>query len=573
VFETDHAKHSNKYSKSYYLTDLPRTVAPMKVVELFELNKKNKLDFNFDYTIKLMIRNDTAVITKTKMEMAKSVISVETQQLKMFKKSDTQARAETTEIESIEGKLSDGQEMNDITLVLTVYAETEEKLRLVDIQIQTKFKQSKWAFNAPFADQKNTLTNSLPVPVKDGHKVKILSEPLSTLLLPTSTRLNGVLPIGNDIYRNNIYLFDIFTGGRAWTITISGKNGSGKSALAKLLFEILGMLGVQRFSLDPEGENILVGESVNATFHYANVQKGVNPVDYNEDIVKYYDEEDKKNYDPKNDQILFLTEFILKFPIASEKLRENRTPMYNAFRDFYDSVGSVRSKRNMLELVNFIQENNEKYDNLYATISNFGINGVFYKYVSSTDEFGLEEDAIIFVTKGIKDEGIRSALGAAILMKVWEKMLRGDRYRALFIDELLMFIKDPYFRDLLIQYISRGRKYNAFFILLTQELNHYKQHNALSVLEQSGFDFIFSHKTIDDDIIPLTSGQLASIQGFPVGTCFVHRLGQKQMDNISIYMRDYQLKYIAKKESVVMSTNLFKRTEDDGQSLQDKLIQ
>jgi hypothetical protein len=568
-FETDYAKLSNKYSKTYYLTDLPKYLVPKEVAEVFQLNKDNMLDFDFDFNIKLMIRNDSANVTKSKMEMAKSVIALETQQLKMFKKSDTQAKAETSEIESIEEKLSDGQEMNDIVFVLTVFANTEEKLRLVDNQVQSKLKNKKWQFSAPYGDQKNALTNSLPVPVVNGHQLKVLSEPLSMLLLPTNTRLSGMLPIGYDCDRNNIYLFDIFIDGRAWTITITGKNGSGKSAFAKVLFEILGLLGVQRFFIDPEGETLAVAETIGSTIHFANTQKGVNPVYFDEDIIKYYDDEDKKNFDPKNDQILFLTEFCLKFPIVSKELKENRTPMYNAFRDFYDSIGKEKVKRNMIELVKFIQDNDQKYEGLYSTMSNFGVNGVYHKYVSSTDEFGLEEDSIVFVTKGIKNEGIRSALGAAILLKVWDKMLRGGRYRALFIDELLMYIKDPYFRDLIIQFISRGRKYNAFFILLTQELNHYKQNEALSILEQSGFDFIFKHKTIDEDVINLTPAQITSIQSLPTGTCYIHRLGVNHLDKVSLHMRDYQLKYIAKKGTSKMSTNLFERYEDDGKSLSE----
>jgi AAA-like domain len=570
-FEADHAKLSNRYSKTYYLTDLPKYLVTKDVAEVFQLNKDNMLDFDFDFHVKLMIRNDNAVLTKSKMEMAKSVISVETQQLKMFKKSDTLAKSETAEIESIEEKLSDGQEMNDIVFVLTVFADSEDRLRLVDNQVQSRLKNKKWYFSAPYGDQKNALTNSLPVPVVNGHELKVLSEPLSMLLLPTNTRLSGVLPIGYDCNRNNIYLFDIFKDGRAWTITITGKNGSGKSAFAKVLFEILALLGVQRFFIDPEGETLAVAETVGATVHYANIQKGVNPVYFDEDIVKYYDEEDKKNFDPQNDQILFLTEFCLKFPIVSKELKENRTPMYNAFRDFYNGVGKDKANRNMIELVKFIQKNNDKYSDLYLVMSNFGINGVYHKYVSSTDEFGLEEDAVVFVTKGIKNEGIRSALGAAILLKVWDKMLRGGKYRALFIDELLMYIKDPYFRDLIIQFISRGRKYNAFFILLTQELNHYKQNEALSILEQSGFDFIFKHKTIDEDVINLTTAQISEIQALPTGTCFVHTLGASHLEKVSLHMRDYQLKYIAKKGTSKMSTNLFERYEDEGKSLSEIL--
>lgn len=179
--------------------------------------------------------------------MAKSAITVETQALKMLAKSETQAKAEISEIISIEEKIADGQEVNDAVFVLTIFTNSETDLKMADNQIQSKLKNRKWSFNTPFADQKNTFTNSLPVPMRGGHKLKILSEPMSMLFIPTNTRESGVLPIGYDNYRNNIYFWDIFRGGRAWTITITGKNGSGKSAEAKVLFEQLGLLGVQRY--------------------------------------------------------------------------------------------------------------------------------------------------------------------------------------------------------------------------------------------------------------------------------------------------------------------------------------
>ena len=558
TFETEFVKHSNQYSKSYYLTGMPKYLEPKQILDTFELNNKTLLDFEFNFTLKLAIENDKGAGTSRKIEMAKSAIQVETQALKMLAKSETRANAEISEIVAIEEKIADGQEVSDVVFVLTIFTNSEMDLKMADNQIQSKLKNKKWSFKAPFADQKNTFTNSLPVPTKGGHKLKILSEPMSMLFIPTNTRESGVLPIGYDNYRNNIYFWDIFRGGRAWTITITGKNGSGKSAEAKVLFEQLGLLGVQRYFIDPEGETLLLAEKIGARVEYVNQEKGINIVYFDESIVDYFDEEDRKQFDPKKDHILFMTEFFLKFPVVDKDLKENRSPMYLAFNDFYNGIGQDKAKRNIDELVQFIKENDAKYG-IYKSMANFGYGGQYYNYVANKEEFGLEEDAVIFVTKGVPNEGVRSALGTALLLKVWEKMIRADRYRGLFIDELLMYIKDPYFRDLLIQYVSRGRKYNAFFVLITQELKHFKDNNALSILEQSGFDLIFQQKDIDSEIIDLTKKQKEEIQKLTTGTCNIHVLGRDYLDQVSIHLRDYQMEYCKKRGTQDLSMDLMKR--------------
>lgn len=566
TFETEFVKHSNHYSKSYYLTGIPRYLDPKQIMETFELNNKTLLSFEFNFTLKLSIENDKGLSTDRKIEMAKSAIQIETQAIKMLSKSETKASSEISDIISIEEKLADGQEINDISFILTIFARNEENLKMVDNQIQSKLKSRKWSFNSPFADQKGAFINSLPIPTKNGYKLKVLSEPVSMLFVPTNTRQSGVLPIGWDNYRNNIFFWDIFREGRAWSITITGKNGSGKSAMAKVLFEQLGLLGVQRYFIDPEGETLKLANQIGARIEHVNQQKGVNIVYFDEDIIKYFDEEDAKQFDPKKDHVLFMTEFFLKFPIFDQELKNNRSPMYLAFNDFYDGIGKDKEKRNIDELVKFTKIHDSKYG-IYSAMVNFGFGGQYYNYVSSKDEFGLEEDAVIFITKGVPNEGVRAALGTALLMKVWEKMIRGGRYRALFVDELLMYIKDPYFRDLLIQYISRGRKYNAFFVVLTQELKHFKDNNALSILEQSGFDLIFQQKNISADIISLGQSQIEEIQKLTTGTCSVHVLGRDYLDKVSIHLREYQNIYCAKDGNHNLSIDLMSRYPKSNQTL------
>ncbi len=558
VIEADHIKHSNKYSKTYVLTSLPKFLNVNGVIKMFQLNDKTLLSKPFDFYIKLNISiKSSNVLIDQQFKAIESGIEVESS-IPLVGTSAIKAGKEQENIDQIQQKIANGQELTDTSMFLTIFADSYEDLLEVDKHIQTRFKMRKWSFQAPVAEQKNSFINSLPLPSNNQDKLKILSEPLTTLLLPTSSRSHGVLPLGYDLNRGNVYLWDTFRDGRGHSCTVTGKNGSGKSAFCKKMFEDLGMLGIQRFYIDPEGECDDLAKTIGAKVEHINAFKGINIVDYNESIIDLFDDEDKAKYSPLKDHINWLTEVLLRFKVWPEEFHQDRSRIYQALTDFYNSKGLEKKNRNMRVLCDFIKVNDDKYK-IWSYMFNFSKEGTKGEIFANEEDFNLDDDAIIFNTSGNEQPEIRKILGYILLYKTFEKILTKDRYRCLVIDELHMFIEFEGFRNLLIQYIKRARKYNGFYILITQEINDFLKHDCKSILEQSGFDFIFKQSEIESKVIQLSDQLRREIVEMPIGTCIIHQMDKTYTEKVKIHLRDYQFEYSKKKNNQNLSFDTRRR--------------
>lgn len=138
-------------------------------------------------------------------------------------------------------------------------------------------------------------------------------------------------------------------------------------------------------------------------------------------------------------------------------------------------------------------------------------------------------------------------------------MLPRDKYRALFIDELHMFLKFPGFRDLLTQYVKRCRKYNGFFVLITQEINDYAKFDSISISKQLGFQCIFAQEDINPEVLKVSDYDLNAIRVMEVGTCMFWAKKSNTMDRVKIHLRQYQKDYCAKDNSQDLSIDMFRR--------------
>ena len=564
LIESNFIQHSNRYSRSYYLTDFPSSVSSQDVVNAFDLNDKSTFK-SFSYFIKINIKNIDSVMLSRTIKTTKKVISEQTS-APIIGGSEVDARNKVNNIEDIEDQVANGQDLTDTTVVLTVFGESIEHLNNIDKHIQSKLRQKKWVFAIPLFDQQNALVNSLPLPTVNGLSQKVLSKPLSVMFLPTSTRQSGILPIGYDHYRKNAYIFDCFQDDRTHSLSVTGDNGGGKSAFCKKFFEELGLMGVQRWYIDPEGECTKLAKAIGAKVIQVNRGAGINIIDYNEDLKSLFDSEDQAKFSPKADHINWLVDFMLTFPVFDDSLNKNRTPLLNCLSEFYNFVGSRREMRNMEELCNFIRKSplvNNEWKYCWLGIKNFSDNerdnATFGGYFSTKEQFNLNEDAAILDISGNENELVRSALGYALLYKSFEKMLPKDRYRGLFIDELHMFLKFPGFRDLLMQYVKRCRKYNGFFVLITQELNDYVKFDAVGISKQISFQFIFAQESIKDDVLRVSSSELDNIRTLKRGNCMIWQKKSETMDKVKIHLTKRQIEYVSKDAPKEVSINLIKR--------------
>jgi type IV secretory pathway VirB4 component len=566
--ESTYIEQSNRISKSYYLVALPNITNVQDVISAFDLTDKIDIN-NFQFFLKLNISlGDDHLLFKTikttKMNITEQV------KVPIVGGSEIEAKTHVDNIEYVEDLVSKGQELCDTAMVLTVFANTKEHLNDIDKHIQSRLRQKKWVFASPTFDQKNTFLNSLPIPTYNPSTIKVLSQPLSILLLPTTTRNGGLLPIGYNEYKKNLYFLDVFKGDRTHSISVTGDNGGGKSAFCKKLFEELGLFGVQRWYIDPEGECAKLASEIGSEVIQVNRAKGINIIDYNENIHKLFDSEDREKYNPKADHINWLADFMLNFPVFDNSLLNNRTPLLACLSSFYNEVGITQNQRNMEELCNYLRshpKSNNEWKECWLGIKNFSSvvedHATYGGYFGAKEPFRLDSDSTILDISGNENEIVRSALGYALLYKTFEMMLPKDRYRCLFIDELHMFMKFKGFTDLLTQYAKRCRKYNGFYTLITQELNDYVKYDALSISKQIGFQFIFAQEDIKPGIITISKYDSKAIRSMLVGTCMVWQKKENNMEKIKIHLRQHQIEYSAKDSSKDLSIDMFRKYKSE----------
>lgn len=82
TFEAEFVKHSNQYSKSYYLTGMPKYLEPKQVLDTFELNNKTLLDFEFNFTLKLSIENDKGTVLAVRLKWQNQQLQLKPKPLK-----------------------------------------------------------------------------------------------------------------------------------------------------------------------------------------------------------------------------------------------------------------------------------------------------------------------------------------------------------------------------------------------------------------------------------------------------------------------------------------------------------
>ena len=173
IIELNYIKHSTKYSCSYYLIDFPSQTNLENITKTFDLNTSNKSLKGFEYTLKLIIKDDPDILLDKKIKTIKFNL-LEQARLPFLGGSEVIAKSKVDNIEEIEKKLAKGLKLNNFSFVLTVFTKNLEDLNTVEQHIQSKLRQKDWLFVTPLGDQKATFTNSLPIPSNNPFEQKII---------------------------------------------------------------------------------------------------------------------------------------------------------------------------------------------------------------------------------------------------------------------------------------------------------------------------------------------------------------------------------------------------------------
>lgn len=553
---------SNKVSKTYYLNKYGQNISYDEITKAFDLNLTGAGSKKFDYTIKYSIRDSQDLGIKRKINSVKRAIADQAT-TPILGLSTIEAGQRIKELEKAEAKMGEGDKMLNLVIVITIFADSLEELNLIDRSFQTQMEHKDWDFFAPFDGQKNAFGNSLPLPTIGGHSVKILASDLSRLLLPTSTRMSGIIPLGYDMIKKNIYFHDSFEGNRLHPATLTGSNGSGKSALGKATYEMNSLFGACGVYIDPEGECLPLAKELNCPFIEL-LKGGLNIAYYNDKITQFLDSEDYSLYNPVTEHVNWLINVLLRFSVWNEDIRKDKSDLNYILKCFYDdkNYGGKIENRNMRMLCEYV----EKYDTtkekmIWKGLKNFSVKegGLYSNYFSTEEEFDFDKDFLIFSLQKIEDEELRKTYGYILLYKTFQSMIKKTKYRYVFIDELHLFLQYEGFKDLLIQYLKRCRKYNGCYYLITQELDDFRKYNALSILKEVSYNFIFNQIGIHPETYKLDQKVLDEIANLKVGQCIINKKGDSSYQKIKVYLKPYQLEYCKKEDAGTIKIDLSRR--------------
>ena len=111
----------------------------------------------------------------------------------------------------------------------------------------------------------------------------------------------------------------------------------------------------------------------------------------------------------------------------------------------------------------------------------------------------------------------------------WQVMMQKDGYTCICLDEMHLFLRNPYMRKLLQSSVYRARKYNGMIGCCTQRvlqcLNSEYDEEVSAILDMSPTKFLFHPGPVDHDVIKdklkLTDGESNYISNSHKGHCLV----------------------------------------------------
>lgn len=391
--------------------------------------------------------------------------------------SDPALDAQVQDVEELRASLTRGQEKYfHFSLYVTTYAESEEQLKKLSIQLETMLSSRNIATKQALLRAEQGFIATGPF-AKDEVLVyrNIGTTGLSTTFPFTSNSLShedGIL-YGINTHNNSLILFDRFKTENA-NMCVFAKSGGGKSFAVKL--EILRslMIGTDVIVLDPENEYKALVDTVGGS--YVNVtlssNQRINPFDLPRQVKDY----DAKPGDllkgavvnikglmnlmlgrltPSEDAIMekaLLTTYSLKgITFEDDSMDGKEVPV---MKELYSVLETLDGGKGLCERL-------EKY-----------VTGVFAGIFSEPTNVELGEGLQVFSVRDL-DDILRPVAMYILLNFVWNVVRSSNKKRLLVVDEAWNLMQHEDSAKFLLGLVKRARKYNLGVTTITQDIEDF----------------------------------------------------------------------------------------------------
>lgn len=350
------------------------------------------------------------------------------------------------------------------------------------------------------------------------------------------------------------FIYDLLK--RTETLTNSnyftgGVAGMGKSFLNKKIIKFLRMFGVKIYIFDPEGEYGDLVHQMGGTVINRASGKWKNNI-FQVRRFKSADEDDRIGLEYGGETPVYYQHLswlqeqlsIIHSGLSADNLRALMVMVQDMYKEFDIDADTDFSKLTPLDyptytdLYTFIEKHSQKE---YKMLTPETMKQLLLHLKSCYDGalsplFNghtniINSDFICFNMKDLlsgSEERSNAVLNNDFAW-AWQVMMQKDGYTCICLDEMHLFLRNPYMRKLLQSSVYRARKYNGMIGCCTQRvlqcLNSEYDEEVSAILDMSPTKFLFHPGPVDHDVIKdklkLTDGESNYISNSHKGHCLV----------------------------------------------------
>ena len=510
----DYIKIDDKFARVFFLKTLPSSLSSNLLEDLSSIGTNSVISVYYDIQpqdkatsfASAQVTNVGGEVVKAQKNLSKSGASPDL----------ISPRLQTAHDDAkmlLEELTNGNQSLFHITLVITIFADTMEDLKLYSEQLKVRAREHLCGVDVLRVQQEQGFDTSLPLAKNLIHTHRIMTTHSASAVQPFSTQelqIRGGFYYGQNQLSRNLIIYNRGTGHNQNGV-ILGSPGAGKSFAAKMeMYQAyLNKDSSQIFIVDPEREYVGLGNALHATTFsiMPGGQNYINPFDL--DITK--DEDGTDPFPQKVDFIIAIVETMLGGhgelngylkSIIDNTLQELYAPYFRyldstpdhktidtsmcpTLRDFYDAL-RARKEPEARNLAQSIQ--------MYCT-------GTLNLFAHHTN-IDTSNRIIIYDTKRIGTN--LQELGMQICLNdIWNRMVanKAKNIRTYFyVDEFYLLLRQLSSARYLEMVWKRARKWMGTPTGITQNVSDLlNNEQGNTILKTSDFALILT-QSFDDRI-------------------------------------------------------------------------
>ncbi len=482
-----HLKMGEKMAKSFFVFSYPRYLSTGWFAPVINLDTPMDIAF-FIHPI------DTGLILK---QLRKKVTEVQSELMERREKGlirDPVLETAFQDMEVLRDGLQTAQEkMFSFGLYITVYADTDKKLRDIELTLRSILEGRLIYIKPALFQQKEGFISSSPY----GMDMLQVHTPMNTSPLSSSfpfvsfdlSSSEGIL-YGINRHNNSLILFDRFSLENA-NLLVFAKSGAGKSYFCKI--EILRslMTGVDTIIIDPENEYKFLAESVGGSFF--NISLGsdnhINPFD----LPTPREDEDPEDVLRSNVINLVGLLRIMFGGLTPEEdaiIDRALTETY-ASKDISPRTDPSKWQENtpIMSDLEAILETMDGADSLVIRLRKF-TEGTFANFFNQPSNLSLDKSLVVFGIRDMEDE-LRPMAMFVVMRYIWNKVRSQMKKRMLLIDEAWWLMQSNDGASFLFGMAKRARKYWLGVTTITQDVGDFLQSDyGLAIVANSSLQLL-----------------------------------------------------------------------------------